>query len=69
MISKLALLKAGYVCLTLLSPDTPICGDGKDKLYLCLKDRCATIQQMSVEWKRHPGKQAEYLKEMYGAKE
>jgi hypothetical protein len=62
-------LKAMAACLILLNPKAPICEDAHRRLYLCVNERCATIQSLSVEWKRHPRKQQDYLRQLYGAKE
>ena len=62
-------LKAMVVCIALLNPNAPICQDAKHRLFLCVDDKCATIQSMSVEWRRHPKKRDEYLRQLYGAKE
>ena len=62
-------LKAMAACITLLNPQAPICQDAKHVAYLCVNERCATIEQMSIEWQRHPKKQGEYLRKLYGARE
>ena len=59
-------IKFMVACLSLLSPNAPICQDAHHRLFLCVRDRCATVQQMSLEWRRHPRKHAEYLREVYG---
>ena len=59
-------LKAMVSCIALLNPNAPICEDAQHRMYLCVNERCATIQSLSVEWKRHPKKHAEALREIYG---
>lgn len=59
-------LKAMVACIALLNPKAPICEDAKHRLFLCVNEQCATIQSLSLEWRRHPKKRAEALRKIYG---
>lgn len=60
-------LKAMVACLALLNPQAPICEDAKGRMFLCVDEKCATIQSLSLEWRQHPKKHAEALRRIYGA--
>lgn len=62
-------IKAMVACLALLNPKAPVCEDAKGQMFLCVDDKCATIQSLSLEWRRHPRKQIQTLRKIYGQQE
>lgn len=59
-------LKAMVACIAFVSSDVPICSGPDDRFYICVHEKCATIRELHVEFKRHPKKQDEFLRDVYG---
>lgn len=61
--------KAMVTCLALLPPTKIlVCEDVTHAYYLCInKQRCATLQSLSIVWKRHPEKYEHLMRKINGA--
>lgn len=62
-----AAIKAGAVCMALLSPDVLFCGVG-DKTMICQQDGCMTPEDLARSWQGNPERRAAFLNKLYGAK-
>ena len=68
MMTVAAAVKAGAVCISLLSPDVNFCTiKGAD--YICTRQGCESEGEMTAEWQGHPEKQLEFYKQLYGYNE
>ena len=68
MMSLTAAAKAGALCVSLLSPDVNFCVI-KDQDYVCTRKGCQREAEMTVEWRKHPERQLEFFKTLYGYEE
>jgi hypothetical protein len=69
MITLSAAVKAGAVCLSLLSPEVQLCKLTKMHLdAVCMRDGCRTPKQLSREWRHHPERQSDFYLRLYGAR-
>ena len=69
MITLSAAVRAGVVCLSLLSPDVQFCKLPKMNLdVVCIRDGCRTPKQLSREWRHHPERRSDFYLKLYGAR-
>lgn len=66
MMSLAAAIKAGVVCMALLSPEVLFCQSPEHVDLVCLQDGCRTPRHLGIEWRAHPDQRAAFFRKLYG---